>query len=233
MSSRDVVLGRIREALSDRPRDELPPTPEVWPETGADVATMADRFASELEIVQGELIRCESIESARQELGRLVEQLHGRQGDSVSKPGSGPDALIGAVDQPALRQLAEGLDAQTVAWAADDWTAPGMSHLAAGLVEAEYLLADTGSCLVASSTSQERLLCYLPPVCIVLARSDRLREHLPAAWKEIAPRVAEPERRGEFVIITGPSRTADIEKILILGVHGPKRVVVLLVDTPL
>jgi L-lactate dehydrogenase complex protein LldG len=55
-------------------------------------------------------------------------------------------------------------------------------------------------------------------------------EHLPAAWETIAPRIADPGLRGEFVIITGPSRTADIEKILILGVHGPKRVVVLLVD---
>jgi L-lactate dehydrogenase complex protein LldG len=45
----------------------------------------------------------------------------------------------------------------------------------------------------------------------------------------LAPRVAEPDRRGEFVIVTGPSRTADIEKILILGVHGPKRLIVLLV----
>ena len=37
------------------------------------------------------------------------------------------------------------------------------------------------------------------------------------------------DSRGEIVLITGPSRTADIEKILILGVHGPKRLVVLLV----
>ena len=42
--------------------------------------------------------------------------------------------------------------------------------------------------------------------------------------------MADPAQRGEFVIVTGPSRTADIEKILILGVHGPKRLVVILVD---
>ena len=83
--------------------------------------------------------------------------------------------------------------------------------------------------MVACNTPHERLLCYLPPVCIVLAGTDRLFEHLPAAWDEIARRAADPDLRGEFVFITGPSRTADIEKILILGVHGPKRLVVLLV----
>ena len=82
---------------------------------------------------------------------------------------------------------------------------------------------------LACGTPHERLLCYLPPVCIVLADTERLFEHLPAAWQEIAPRAADPELRGEFVFITGPSRTADIEKILILGVHGPKRLIVLLV----
>jgi L-lactate dehydrogenase complex protein LldG len=65
---------------------------------------------------------------------------------------------------------------------------------------------------------------------VVVARGEQLVEHLPAAWAEIARRAADPLARGELVLVTGPSRTADIEKILILGVHGPKRLVVLLVD---
>ena len=91
------------------------------------------------------------------------------------------------------------------------------------------LLADTGTCMVACATAHHRLMCYLPPVCIVVAKTEQLVEHMPAAWEQIAPQVADPELRGEFVFVTGPSRTADIEKILILGVHGPKRLVVLLV----
>ncbi len=104
-----------------------------------------------------------------------------------------------------------------------------MADLPAGLIEADYLLADTGTAMIACGRPEERLMCYLPPACIIVATVDRLIEHLPAAWASIAPRVADPQLRGEFVFITGPSRTADIEKILILGVHGPKRLVVLLV----
>jgi len=84
--------------------------------------------------------------------------------------------------------------------------------------------------MVACGTPHDRLLCYLPPVCLIVASAGRLREHMPVAWDEIARHTADPDRRGEFVFITGPSRTADIEKILILGVHGPKRLVVLLID---
>jgi L-lactate dehydrogenase complex protein LldG len=132
------------------------------------------------------------------------------------------------MDRPLVREATANLTDQCVKWVAD-WQPQPMADLSAAVVEPEVLSADTGSCLIACATSQDRLLCYLPPACVVVARTDRLVEHLPAAWATIAPRVADPALRGEFVIVTGPSRTADIEKILILGVHGPKRLIVLLV----
>ncbi|HLA83258.1 MAG TPA: LUD domain-containing protein [Thermoguttaceae bacterium] len=216
MSSRETILGRIRAALSDRPAADVPAVPEVWPETDADRATMLARFGEEIEAVQGELRRCGSIDEARAGLAKLVGEL------SCSR--------LGAVDRPLARELVEGLAAAQVAWVDDQWDKTALGRLDAALVTADLLLADTGSCVVECRTAEERMMCYLPPVCIVAARAGSLREHLPAAWQDLVPRIAEPDRRGEFVIVTGPSRTADIEKILILGVHGPKRLVVFVVE---
>ncbi len=116
-----------------------------------------------------------------------------------------------------------------ILYALDDPKPTDLAQIPLGVIEADVLLADTGSSMIACRTPGDRLLCYLPPACVVVAPIDRLFEHLPAAWPVIAPRAADPDTRGEFVFITGPSRTADIEKILILGVHGPQRLVVLLV----
>ena len=129
-----------------------------------------------------------------------------------------------------VREAMAELPPGVVRRAAADWQPRQMAELSASVIEPEVLLADTGSCLIACPTAQDRLLCYLPPACVVIARVAQLAEHLPAAWPAIARRAADPALRGEFVIVTGPSRTADIEKILILGVHGPKRLVLLLVE---
>jgi L-lactate dehydrogenase complex protein LldG len=215
MSSRDAILGRIRGSVAGDPALAMPPPPEVWLRTGPSTGEMADRFARELADVAGETIRAASMDDARKKLAELVQE--------------GKWTRVGALDRPLCREATSSLPAGSVAWAAPDWTPRSMADLDAGIIEADYLLADTGSAMIACGRAEERLLCYLPPVSIVVAAADRLREHLPAAWTEIAPRVADPALRGEFVFITGPSRTADIEKILILGVHGPKRLIVLLV----
>jgi L-lactate dehydrogenase complex protein LldG len=215
MSSRDAILSRIRSALAHDPQRPLPPVPEVWPRENPTVDAMAERFQRELEAVHGEAVRCVDMDQARVKLAELAAQ------ESWE--------TIGASDRSLCRELCRGLPPDRVAWAASDWTPQSMASLSAGVVEADCLLADTGTSMVACGRAEERLLCYLPPACVIVATTDRLAEHLPSAWPAIASRVADPQLRGEFVFITGPSRTADIEKILILGVHGPKRLTVLLV----
>ena len=215
MSSRDAILTRIRTALAHEPPRDPPPVPEVWPRKNPAPAEMARRFAEELEAVHGEVIRAPNMDEARKRLAELMEQ------EGWTK--------LGAMDRPLCRDVVQGVIPDRVCWAQADWTPPGMADLSAAVIEAELLLADTGTAIIAAGRAEERILCYLPPACVVMATMDRLVEHLPAAWPEIAPRVADPQTRGEFVFITGPSRTADIEKILILGVHGPKRLIVLLV----
>jgi len=219
MNSRDAILSRIRTHLAGEPPVEAPPVPEVWPRENPGIDQMARRFTDELSAISGEVVRCGSTEEARGKLRELIEE--------------GGWAKVGAMDRPLCRELCRELAgesaAEKIAWAEPGWTPRDMAGLEAGLVEAEYLLADTGTALVACGRPEERLLCYLPPVCIVAATAKRLVEHMPAVWPEVARRAADPELRGEFLLITGPSRTADIEKILILGVHGPKQLVVLVV----
>jgi len=214
MTSRDAILNRIRTNLGSAGPAELPPVSEVWPASNPTAETMAERFSAELAAVGGEVVRCRTLEEARVRLAGLLDELE--------------CSTVGALDRPLCREVTGQL-VDRVAWPGGDATARSMAEIKVGLLEAEWLLADTGSSVIACGTAQERLLCYLPPACIVVARPDRLVEHLPSAWPEIARRAGEPSLRGEFVVVTGPSRTADIEKILILGVHGPKRFVVLLI----
>jgi L-lactate dehydrogenase complex protein LldG len=215
MSSRETILSRIHSLLTQGPPHEEPPVHPVWPSEKPGAEQMAGRFAKELQAIHGEAICCRPMDEARSRLKEMVDRERW--------------VPLGAMDRPLCRELTAGLEPGQIRWAEPDWTPQGMAELPAGLIEAECLLADTGTAMIACNRPEERLMCYLPPVCIVVATAGRLAEHLPAAWAEIARRAADPQRRGEFVFITGPSRTADIEKILILGVHGPKRLIVLVI----
>jgi L-lactate dehydrogenase complex protein LldG len=93
----------------------------------------------------------------------------------------------------------------------------------AGVSEASYGLADTGSVVLAASSTEPRARSLLPPVHVSLLREDRvlpgLRELFEALGGELPSALA---------IVTGPSRSADIEQQLVVGVHGPGEVHVVL-----
>jgi L-lactate dehydrogenase complex protein LldG len=98
----------------------------------------------------------------------------------------------------------------------------------AGITACEAVVAQTGSILVSSATCGGRGLSILPHVHVVIATVDQvvptLGDALHLAKERYAGRLP-----SMLSFITGPSRTGDIERILVLGAHGPKELVVILV----
>jgi L-lactate dehydrogenase complex protein LldG len=88
------------------------------------------------------------------------------------------------------------------------------------------LIADTGTAVVSSRLSGGRRPGLVDPVHVIEAREDQLVLDLAAALERIGPELAQASA---VTLVTGPSRTADIEQTLIRGVHGPKDVHVVFV----
>lgn len=95
-----------------------------------------------------------------------------------------------------------------------------------GITSADYALADTGTLVMIASPEEARLVSLLPPVHIAVVPRARILTGLDELLS-ILPRPA--NLTSSMVLITGPSRTADIEQILVRGVHGPGEIHVIVV----
>jgi L-lactate dehydrogenase complex protein LldG len=93
----------------------------------------------------------------------------------------------------------------------------------AGVSEALYGLADTGSVVLAASPGEPRAHSLLPAVHVSLLREDRILPGLEALFEAVGD-----DLPSALAIVTGPSRSADIEQRLAVGVHGPGEVHVVL-----
>ena len=93
----------------------------------------------------------------------------------------------------------------------------------AGVSEAAYGLADTGSVVLAAAPNEPRARSLLPEVHVSLLREDRILPGLTELFVTL-----NGELPSALAIVTGPSRSADIEQRLTIGVHGPGEVHVVL-----
>ncbi len=96
----------------------------------------------------------------------------------------------------------------------------------AGISQCDALVAQTGSVLITSRSAGGRALSVLPPHHVVLARKEQLIRDLPDAFT-LLKRTYVGNFPSFMSLITGPSRTGDIERILVLGAHGPKKLTIL------
>lgn len=207
--SKDLILRRVREALA-KGSAPLPPAPDLsaplHPRLGPD---LVEAFAQNFIAAGGTFVYCEGDEHFFEELYRFkqqhkIETLH--------------------VWEPGLQEyLTHGEIAFTAAPESFVADAP------ASLTSCEALLARTGSVLVSSGTASGRRLSVYPEIHLVVAHASQVVTDIRPALEQVQARYG---RRlpSMLSLVTGPSRTADIEKTLVLGAHGPRQLVVFLLD---
>ncbi|HUY28933.1 MAG TPA: lactate utilization protein [Candidatus Binataceae bacterium] len=186
-------------------------------------AELAARFARELEAVGGRLLGiltpAEAIDRivaiAKETNPRLVAIADGAAGDCA--------AIAAALD-------AAGFAVMRTTPTTDDGARAAirdrLSRADIGIAEADYAIASTGTLAVLSTPNRPSSLTLLPPSSVIIVRVDRIVTDLAAALEALGPETLATHR---MTLITGPSRTADIEKRIVLGVHGPKSLDVIVV----
>ena len=104
-------------------------------------------------------------------------------------------------------------------------------ELQVGITSCEYLVAHLGSVMVSSKSFSGRRLHVFPETHIIVAHREQLVIWLDDALQKIRKKY-EGSLPSMISNITGPSRTADIEKTLVKGMHGPRKLIVILCQTP-
>ena len=131
-------------------------------------------------------------------------------------------------DHPLVEPIAAALPCETYRVDAPFCDKQLLEACDAGVTTCEALISQTGSLLVSSATSGGRGLSILPHVHVVVATLDQIVPTLGDALHQARERHA-GRLPSMLSFITGPSRTGDIERILVLGAHGPKELFVILV----
>ncbi len=213
---RDEMLGKVREALgrtTGTPPPAVPPTARISPRKAGEPDAETALLLAEIEKLSGVTRRLASRDALPVALAELVEA------EDVKKATlwTTPDLVAWGVAE-TLRTLG----VEIVSPQAD-------KHLVAecelGVTGADAALPETGTLLLRSSPDRPRVVSLLPRVHLAIFTAAALRADLHQAF-------AEAKDAGYSVLVTGPSRTADIELTLTLGVHGPKALYAWVLNEP-
>ena len=225
MNERDSILARIRSALTvvaplpghdheARPAPALPGAADqrrVLPVVGQSFEERIALFQKNAVELRADFRLLKDLDALAVELKSLCAAEGWQR--AASHNGELTGAVCRALDLPVLL-TDTGFDKRELA------------GCDVGISECDALVAQTGSVVVTSRSAGGRALSVLPPHHVVLARREQLVPDLPAAFALLKSKWGE-SYPSMISFITGPSRTGDIERILVLGAHGPRKLTVL------
>lgn len=207
MSSREQILSKLR-----RRRDESRPFPAVTPPTtyrpmvprgNTSPTALITRFVTAAK--QAACVVHEA-ETSQEAVAAILEIV-------------GDDTAVSCWD-PAhipLPSLAKALDAANITRVGRD------ADVRVGITGVDAALAATGSVVVMSGNGRWRAASLLPPVHVAVLTTAQIVPDLESWWTvQQSAGLKQTRQHSNIVIITGPSRTADIAMQLVMGMHGPR-----------
>ena len=231
MTTREAFLQRVRIAVTEGNRlSAAPPLPERgrigYQGGGPD---LVERFCTELTVAGGQPFVAKDRDEASRKIHDII---HAHQARKIAV-GSG--GLLERLDVAGQLRSA-GLEVMPMDAIPSDRFRDALFGADLGISNVEYLVAETGSIILATKPTEPRSLSLLPPVHIALADSTQILPDLFDLFDLYSP-VADLTKRVPpppscLSIITGPSKTGDIELKLVTGVHGPGEVHVILCAGP-
>ena len=221
MTGKEIILGRIREALAVDAHvvssEQGKSVREFLPKVGENFEDRLALFKTNSEALTTRFFDCASAEEAEKVFLKISEAEGWRN--------------VALHSSPVLESFAKVLNAgQRVGFFLTDKPYDKMilEKCDAALTTCECLVAQTGSAVVSSAATGGRALTILPPHHVIVARREQLLPDLLEAYNFLKGKYGETFP-SMVSFVTGPSRTGDIERILVLGVHGPQKVTVILI----
>lgn len=214
MSARETILRRLRER-ADGPLSAPDSDFAVVTGRGWSADERIERFERLIASVHGEVIHATQTDWT----ARLVEVLDAK---SIRRLALGREHPVPVAARAAL--LDHGVELVDVDRDIEQWKREQFESVDAGLTSTRGAIAETGSLWLWPTPDEPRLISLVPPIHIAVLDADTIEdtffdvvEH--HSWANNMPTNA--------LLISGPSKTADIEQTLAYGVHGPRELVVL------
>jgi len=201
-STRDPILNRVNDALRDAPRQTMPVLPRE-PRVSGDVNARIAGTMAAIEYVSGKTRRVKSKDELRKALAELVNAEHVKKATVWENQ---------ELQELGIAEILSQLDVEIVSPHLDKHD---LAQCDLGVTSADAVLPQTGTLALRTTPEQAEIVSLLPRVHLAIFRPSALRADLAEVLTQV-------KDRPHAVLITGPSRTADIEKTLAIGVHGPK-----------
>jgi L-lactate dehydrogenase complex protein LldG len=195
----------------------------VEPAGATDSVALNERFVQEATAVRAQVHRL----FGERQLGEKIFEICANHAGEIAVSGA---ALFGRADLCA-ELSARGLSIFTGNKIGHEQMVAGLANCAAGVTAADYAIAETGTIVLSSDEPDALLVSLLPPLHIALVRTSQIIATMDEGLARIGrERMGPGSSTRSVTLITGPSRTSDVELVLSIGVHGPKELHVIIVD---